>query len=155
MRSFGTEIDPNRLINHELSESARAAIIYAVNCRISKAKIARDFNVHRSTIYKTLKRFESTQNLTSLPRKGRPKKLPEITIRYIYRLVRKFPTISWKDLLTEIPPEIHQGVSKRTIQRILDSKGIRKWASKKRCWLKPYDAKRRRAWAEQWRHFDD
>ena len=79
MRSFGTEIDPNRLINHELSEPARAAIVLAANYCISKTKIARDFKVHRSTIYKTLKRFKFTQNHTSLPRKGWPKKLPEIT----------------------------------------------------------------------------
>lgn len=66
MRRFGTEISGNRRPGGELSSEARAAIIYAHECGVSPTKMAAEFNVARSTIYSTIKRFREHQTLKSL-----------------------------------------------------------------------------------------
>ncbi|KAJ5730505.1 uncharacterized protein N7483_005013 [Penicillium malachiteum] len=93
-RQFGSEIDPNRTENGELSEKLRAAIVYAAKKGVPKAQIARDIGCSRSTVYRTINHFQTYHTLQSLSRGGRPKKLTLSAIRYIYRIIRKFPTIS-------------------------------------------------------------
>jgi transposase len=67
------EIGPKRREKAELSPEQRSAIIYAHKSGVSQSNLANDFSCTRKTIYNTLKRFEESQLLESLPRTGRPR----------------------------------------------------------------------------------
>ncbi|THC88386.1 hypothetical protein EYZ11_012163 [Aspergillus tanneri] len=146
MRSFGTEISGNRRPNQELSRDARAAIVYGLSVGQSPTRLAEQFNCTRSTIYDTKKRFLQHNTTKSRPRKGRPQKLTKSTKRYVYRLVRRRPDISWKALTVETPG----GASISTIRRALKKYHIRKWRSKKRIPLSKEAARARLEFAREW-----
>jgi transposase len=146
MRSFGTEISGNRRPAQELSPEARSAILYGLEAGESPTELARKFKVNRSTIYDTKKRFLQHNTTKSRPRKGRPQKLNETTKRWVYRMIRRRPDISWKALTVETPGQ----PSISTIRRALKKYHIRKWRSKKRIPLSKEVAKKRYDFARRW-----
>jgi transposase len=146
MRTFGTEISGNRRFKEELSPEARSVILYGLEHGQSVTELARKFKVARSTIYNTKKRFIQHNTTKSRPRKGRPQKLNETTKRWVYRLVRRRPDISWKALTIETPGQ----PSISTIRRVLKKYHIRKWQSKKRIPLSREVARKRYIFARLW-----
>ncbi|GMG13310.1 unnamed protein product [Aspergillus oryzae] len=146
MRSFGTEISGNRRLNQELSTETRAAIISGLENNISPTQLAKQFNVCRSTIYSTKKRFQHHHTLKSKPRKGRPQKLTFAEKRYIYLLARRRPKIGYKALIASSGFSI----SHSTIKRVLRTFQLKKWKAKKRIPLRPDVAKKRLQFARTW-----
>ena len=140
LREFGQIISGNRRANTELSESMCIAIITAVSCGKSKSEVARIFNVNRKTVQRICDRFYLQNNAKSRPRSGCPIKYSDQIKRYIYLLVYRYLCWSWAALLDYIP----NGLSKLTIRRILCIFKIKKWKSKKRILLKPFNTLRRR-----------
>ncbi|KAF7128242.1 hypothetical protein CNMCM5793_002784 [Aspergillus hiratsukae] len=132
MRSFGTEISGNRRHQAELSPETRAAILDGLENQRSPTQLAKEFGVSRRTIYKTKERFQQHKTLKSRPRTGRPQKLSAAAKRYIYQIVRRSPSMSWKALVAYTPG----GLSKSTIQRVLRRYNLNKWKSKERIPLK-------------------
>ncbi|KAJ5661429.1 uncharacterized protein N7477_009045 [Penicillium maclennaniae] len=154
MRSFGIEISGNRPRGAELSETTRAAIVYALELGGKPTQIAKDLHVSRQTIYNTKNHFQKHAHVKTNPRSGRPLKLTPSERRYVFRLVRRSPTMSYKALLIDTDFK----VSKSTLKRVLKRCNIRKWVSKKRIFLKKHDAQIRRAFCRKWGsvlHFDD
>jgi transposase len=82
-RSFGTEISGNRRPGAELSETARAGIIAALEAGVSKLEIAAEYRVNWLTVYDTINQWKNHHMLKSLPRPREPKKLT----RYQKRLL--------------------------------------------------------------------
>jgi len=82
-RSFGTEISGNRRPGAELSETARARIIAALEARVSKLKIATEYRVNWLTVYNIINQWKNHYTLESLPRPREPEKLT----RYQKRLL--------------------------------------------------------------------
>ena len=87
-RSFGQEISGNRRPKAELTPAVRAALLAKHKAGISKAELAREFDVHPSYVYKTIKRWSNYKILRSLPRSGRPKKLNQREKRAAIRAAR-------------------------------------------------------------------
>lgn len=84
------QIDPlAATLLDKLSESTRAAIIYAVEKDQKPAQIARDFEIDRTTVYKTLNRWKNDKTLVYLPRKGSPRKLTYACSSVSYNLVER------------------------------------------------------------------
>jgi transposase len=146
MRSFGTEISGNRRPKSELSPEARSAILYGLELGQSPSQLARKFEVNRPTIYDTKNRFLRHHTTKSRPRKGRPQKLSKATKRWVYRLVRRRPDISWKALTIKTPGQ----PSISTIRRALRKYHIRKWRSKKRIPLSKEVARKRYIFTRLW-----
>ena len=57
MRSFGTETSGNRRPKAELLPEQRAAIIYGHELGQNPTYLVKKFNCSRSTIYRTLERY--------------------------------------------------------------------------------------------------
>lgn len=57
-RNFGTEISSNYAKSAELSTEQRSVILYALEVGCLSSKIATDFEVTRSTIYRTKEHFQ-------------------------------------------------------------------------------------------------
>ena len=71
-------------------------------------------------------------------------------MRYVKRMVRHNPRISWKALIANTP----QSVSKSTLRRVLRKFYLKKWRSKKRILLTKDDAQKRLEFAREWEDFD-
>ncbi|KAK7222904.1 hypothetical protein V2G26_010907 [Clonostachys chloroleuca] len=99
-RSFGTVITGNRQKGQELSSELCAVILAAIDAGESKAAVARRFNVSRAVVYKTIERFNTTQNFEALPRSGRPKSLTPRQTRALTRAVRTDFRMPRKSLVT-------------------------------------------------------
>ncbi|KAF2809875.1 uncharacterized protein BDZ99DRAFT_347231, partial [Mytilinidion resinicola] len=70
-----TEITGNRGRNQELSPEARSAIISKREAGVSVKELEAEFGVHRNTITKTIKRWETHKTVYTLPRDGCPEVL--------------------------------------------------------------------------------
>lgn len=109
------------------------------------SKLARDFNISRPTVRRTIKRVQ-LQTFDSRPRSGRKRKLIDAFIRHIYRLTRRFPRLSWRALIAHPSEEVSISTVKRALKRNYNEK----WKSKKRIPLTRKDAKKRVEFARLW-----
>jgi transposase len=96
MRAFGTKISGNRRPGGELLKETHEAITYALAAGKSPTKITTEFRVSRHVVYNTKNRWITTKTLETKPRTGRPSKVSQLTARYIYHTVRRFPKLSWR-----------------------------------------------------------
>jgi transposase len=149
MRTFGTEISGNRVRNTELSPAQRAAICESFYAGKPRDEIAEEFNVSRSTIYSTVKRFEQRKSLDTAKRAGRPPALTPREERAVFLTARRHPKFTWKGLIAQAP----KIVSRTTLSRVLRRQNIRKWKAKKRIPLKKQNAEKRLAFSREWRNF--
>lgn len=146
LRVFGTEITGNRRKSEPLSPEARAAICSSVTAGQSPTAVARLFGISRTTVYNTFNRFRERSDFRSRPRTGRPRSLSTREERYLVRITRRFPTVSWKALVLLDDAR----VSLSTIKRILRRRHIRKWISKHRPKLTATCARKRLAFCRYW-----
>ena len=72
----------------------------------------------------------------SSPWTGRPTKFKARELRYVHQLIRRFPTLSYTELICNLPFSI----LKTTLKRKIKTMGLRKWKSKRRCHLRSLDA---------------
>lgn len=127
-RRFGTEITGNRRYNHEFSSEARAAIIAKMDEGKSLRSVAREFKTTHGTIQYIKQHWQLTHTTRDNPRSGRPEELTETEKRYIVRLAKKDPDVSWNCLRGESGTR----VSARTIRRIVRRYFSRKWRAQQR-----------------------
>jgi transposase len=114
-------IDSNRIRNQELSPWLRGSIQTWAAVSLGKAEIARKTFLTPATVQSTLRRNQRHEGIT-LPRSGRPHKLSARDRRTLLRLVRKYPKLTYDQVISETG----LGVSKKTVYRILKEEGIKK-----------------------------
>lgn len=131
----------------ELLPQQRSALYHAYTRNNNVSKLAREFNVSRTTVYQTIKRAQELQNFDSRPRSGRKRKLNDTSTRHIYRSTRRSPRLSWRALIAHLPEEVSISTVKRALKRNYNE---RKWKSKKRIPLTRKDAKKRVEFARLW-----
>lgn len=165
MRPFGIEISGNSRRNIELSEYQRAGII-SMRCVGAKLQeIVEHFQCSKSTVSRTIQRWEQHQTTSALARSGRTKILSPADERKLYRTVRRTPKITYRKLqgeleslsLTSSPtptlPPAPILPSRATIYRALRRKGL----SHRGCKIKPKLTKEhvvlRRQWEREYRDF--
>lgn len=134
----------------ELSTEARAAIIAKFEAGISKAAIARDFNINRSTVYRTVEHYQKYGFVHSLPRSGRPSVLTPRQKRALYIFARQEPVIEYD----ELKKALGITASRSTIYRVLKARGLTNWRRRKRPKLTEEHAKLRLKFAKEFRHFN-
>ena len=147
LRAFGQEISGNRGRNDELSNTQRAAIYSAWLTGTSVKELAASFRCHRNTITKTVQRFKTHQTFTSLPRSGAPTKINPQQKRFIRRIVKRFPWLSWRELIAQSPVAVHPN----TIRAALGKDYRRKWRAITRIILTKEIAALRLAFTRYWR----
>src|SRR5205823_404778 len=90
--------------------------------------IARDLQISRSTVRRTLERNPQRINGQSRPRSGRPKKLSDADIRHLHIIIKRDPFLTYR----EIVDRSGLTLSRTTFTRILQSSGYARWKAKKR-----------------------
>lgn len=101
----------------ELLPQQRSALYHAYTQNNNVSKLAREFNVSRTTVYQTIKRAQELQNFDSRPRSGRKRKLNDTSTRHIYRSTRRSPRLSWRALIAHLPEEVSVSTAKRALKR--------------------------------------
>ena len=99
----------------------------------------------KSTIYNERKRL----NNHSLPRSGRPHGLTEEQRDHLYDLTTTNPHIKMRDLLESVD----EAVKERSIRRLLNEMGRRKWRQLRRPELSEIHARKCLAWAHEYASF--
>lgn len=88
--------------------------------------------VSQSCITKTIQRFKSTGNTLEKPRSGRPRKTSTTDDNAIYRISRRNPKFSAKEIAQEINTALKNSISRQTVnRRLIDRKLCSYVAAKK------------------------
>jgi len=150
MRKFGTILSPNPRYTgkkrRELTPTERAAIVTARKLGRLRVELAKAFNCHSITITRTLARFSTYESVKSLPRSGWLKKINDGNIRYIKRLLRRNPRMTWAALQASSGV----GCCIMTLRRHLGKYFRRKWRARKRIFLTDAQAAARLQYARFW-----
>lgn len=101
------------------------------------------------TIRTTINRERQRLNNETRPRPGRPHKLSEEQRDHLFELSTTSPHLKYVDLLDKVD----HTVKKRSIQRLLNEMGRRKWKQQNRPELSPIHALKRLQWAQEYQHF--
>lgn len=128
----------------ELTPYQRAIIEGAACAGASIAELSEAHNIPKSTIKDTIKQAPLRHEGYSQPRPGRPQKTSEADKRLILRIVRKDPSLTYKQLREATRLEISHDI----FYRILKAAGITNWIAKKRLKLTKAVAKKRLVWAK-------
>jgi len=123
---------------------------------VGPTKISNLLSIPESTVRGIIKRNQNSTTPIKNKRTGRPRKLSEREERYILRIVRQEPKLTY----TELEAKLRFHISRKTYYRILKRYGIINRLAKKRPHLEEDHAKARLAWAkghkdwtfDEWKH---
>lgn len=107
----------------ELSEDLRKLIVNRHRNGFGYRKISAALNIPLSTIGNIIRKWKFTFTTANVPRSGRPRKLDEGAVRWISRTVTKKPFTTRRELQKDLR-DAGQNVSRMTITRALNSKGL-------------------------------
>jgi len=105
-RSILSEISGNRAVKGELSISQRQLIIEMASRGVKHQDIADMAKCSRSSITRTLQRWNQYKTTTSLQRSGRPTIASPQAKRAIIRTVQKNPKVQYTELAQLTAPHV-------------------------------------------------
>ena len=135
----------------DLSEELRKAIVDGHKGGLGYKKLARQFNIHLSTVREIIYKWRASKTVSSLPRSGRPKKLTERTKRKLVRKVTSNPAMTSKDLQEHLA-ESNVHVHRSTIRRVLNDSGLHARVARKKPLLRKQNKQARLNFAKS--HLD-
>lgn len=113
----------------------------------SNVDIGKKIGRPESTVRGFLKRVESRGHIADAHASGRPRKTTAITDRRIVRMAKANRRITAKEIQQHLPSE--ESISERSIQRRLNTGGLRGGWSLKKPLISEKNRKRRVAWAKE------
>ena len=140
----------------EISAFTRAQIITLHQEGLSRHQIAARLNIVRSTVSRTIQRFEETGDVASRPRSGRRRVTTEREDRYLAQYARRNRSIPIRALQFQFQRTYNRVISSRTVSRRLFNVGLHRrrplrvplltyqqrqrrfqWAREHQAWLLP------------------
>nr|CAH7751863.1 unnamed protein product [Callosobruchus chinensis] len=109
----------------ELSAFDRIRIIALWQEGLSRHQIANRLNVVRSTVSRTIRRYEETGEVNSRPRTGRPTVSTRREVRYIAQLARRERSVTVPVLRSQFQRTFNRVISTATIRRRVLASGLR------------------------------
>lgn len=122
MAKKSAEANPRPIMERrrETSPSTRRAIVELFLANNTKKQIASQLNIHKTTVYRWLERYTQGRELRNELRPGRPRCTTEEEDNHIFDFVWNRPITS----TTEVKQETNIQVSKNTIRRRLQERGL-------------------------------
>ena len=121
----------------------------------SNVEIARLVGVSEKCVRTTRKNFEKDNVAGELPRSGRPNKLSPRAKNWIYRQVRKNPTMSCRRLADEFNSTFQEvSICRESVRKTLLDKEIGTYVSPKKPLLTKKHKKNRYEWCKERLHWD-
>nr|CAH7768776.1 unnamed protein product [Callosobruchus chinensis] len=113
------------MYRNELSAFDRTLIIALWQDGLSRHQIANRLNVVRSTVSRTIRRYEETGEVNSRPRTGRPTVSTRRGDRYIAQLARRERSVTVPVLRSQFQRTFNRVISTATIRRRVLATGLR------------------------------
>lgn len=110
----------------ELSAFNRARIIALYQEGFSRHQISDHLNIVRSTVSRTIQRYEETDGVASRPRSGRRRVTSEREDRYLAQFARRNRSVPIRELRAQFQRTHHRVISSRTVSRRLSNAGLRR-----------------------------
>ena len=106
----------------------------------NNSEIARTLkSVSRSCASRTIQKFKVSGSTADKKRSGRPRKTNQTNDNYIYRIARKNPKYSTKDIAQEINVTLKNHISRSTVNRRLIDRRLCSYVAARKPMLKPTD----------------
>jgi transposase len=109
---------------YHLTESQRGEIIGLYKDKQSLSKISKLLKIHRTTVSRTIKNYLNRNNLTTLPKTGRPKLLTSKDKTILKKIVKKNNKKSAEQIRNKFIEKTNIEVSTKTIRRNLHKMNI-------------------------------
>jgi len=104
-----------------LSIDQKQVIIDLVRKGVSQSEVAELFNVNRCTVYRIVRRFETTNNLENMPKSGRPNLLSDRDERRsLLRAIKHDRSTPLAEVTAKFNQHWNRAVSKQTAKRYID-----------------------------------
>lgn len=121
----------------------------------TNVEIAKLVNVSEKCVRTTRNNLQNKNVAGELPRSGRPKKLSPRSESWLYRKVRKFPSISCRKLADQFNSTFHEvSICKETARKALINKEIGTYVAPKKPLLTRKHKKIRKDWCKERLHWD-
>jgi transposase len=130
-------------------EQQRVEILTLRNQGLSWSQIATATNKSRSSVWKTVKRVQSTGNFKDASRSGRPRQLNERDRRAVIGILRNSTAKTAEAIRREAAAHHNIKVSAQTIRRSLKQAGYASYVKKKRPFLSKKHKQARLKWAKE------
>jgi hypothetical protein len=144
-------ISSNRQPRQHISPYWRGVIAGESRAGSTPTKIAKDLNLDRETVRRTVCLDQIRDEGESLLKAARKLSYSPLEERHILRWCRLHP----KSTYTEVKAACHVTISTTTIKKILKCHGITNWKCKRRPLLTLEHAQKRLAWCLKRRHWND
>ena len=110
--------------NKTVTSEVRNLIIDKYKNGERQNKIAKMFNINKSTVTRIVRRFSLKGTPEAFKSPGRPRKTTQRTDRHIIKIASANPFLSSEKILGEITPEDGKIISSRTVRRRLVNVGL-------------------------------
>jgi len=104
------------------------------------------FNVNRCTVYRIVRRFETTDNLENLPKSGHTNLLSDRDERSLLRAIKRDQSTPLAEVTAKFNQHRNRAVSKRTVQRVLFKAGYHRRVVRKLIRIRKGNKRNRIAW---------
>lgn len=122
----------------------------------TEREIAEIVGVSQKCVNTTKRNYQATSRVHNFGNCGRPLKLSDRDISYIFRFVRKNPTISYRQIAADFNSKFDgQVISRETVRRIFSKKGINSYSAVKKPLLTVSDRIKRLKWCKERRSWTD
>ena len=133
-----------------VSEETKWQIVGMTKLNISNREIDRRLGVSEKCVRTTLRNYSEFKQVKDLPRSGRPRKLSEKSENYIFRMQRKDPKKSYKNIAREFnESSVNITISKSTVRRVLKRKGLDAFVAARKPLLTARDRLQRLRWCRE------
>lgn len=137
----------------------KKSVSYETRCQIvgllkdktnTNKKIAELVGVSEKCVRTTKKNLEKYGRPKESPRSGRPRKLTDRDEAYLFRQVRKYPTLSNRNIASDFNSKFENiKISRETVRRVLSKKGIGTYTALKKPLLTVKDRLKRLKWCKE------
>ena len=122
----------------------------------TEREIAELVGVSQKCVNTTKRNFQATSRVHNFGNCGRPPKLSDRDVSYIFRLVRKNPTTSYRQIAADFNSKFEEHkISRETVRRVLAKKGIKSYSAVKEPLLTISDRIKRNKWCKEKRNWTD
>ena len=128
----------------------RAQAVALFDAGLTQVQISKQLKISRHCVENAIKKFKETVQCNDLKRTGRPKKIPDRSVRHLKRLVKGDSRLSAAKITSDWNASLPEPVSTRTVRRYLRDLGFEYVVKIKKQWLSARHRQQRVDWCNRY-----
>ena len=130
----------------------RTQAVALFDAGLNQVQISKQLKISRHCVQNAIKKFKETGQYKDLKRTGRPKKIPDRSVRHLKRLVKGDVRLSAAKITSDSNASLPKPVSTRTVRRYLRDLGFEYVVKIKKQWRSARYRQQRVNWCNQYLH---